>query len=173
MPGGPFSIPPTSPGGLGGPDYGPDMGGRDAPPNDDVVLTLPRRALPSLGAGAFRGSVAPSSQPDLDPRMNASAPTFDPDGFHVVWPSATDASAPNRIRLGVPDVLNEWWRYLRRMSGQVFVSQARSSAQTVVMGPPRVLTKIVPNRRSFYQAPEYGTNENSDYVGAARRKVGR
>jgi hypothetical protein len=173
VPGGPFAIPPTSPGGLGGPDYGPDSAGSDAAPGEDVKMTLPRRALPSFGLGAFRGSVAPSSDPDLDPRMNATAPTFDPDGYHVVAPSPTDAGYPNRIRLGIPDVLDEWWRYLRRMSGEVFVSQLRSSAQTVVMGPPRVLTKIVPNRRSFYQAPEYGTEANSDYVSSSRRKLRR
>jgi len=139
-------------------------------PYPDVRTEIPRNALPSFGLGAFRGTVVPDSSADLDPRAVVTDPDMRPASRHYRPVAVTDFSAPNRLRLGVPDVLHEFYRYLTRFTGEIFVSQVRSSATVVVQAPPRVLGKVLANRRSFYEPPEYGTPANSDYASSARRR---
>lgn len=119
---------------------------------------IPSRALPRFGAGAFRGSIAPSSTPVDDRDITAPEPVAIPIGptAGIRAVNVTGFSAGNSFRAGVVGMLEEWWRWRTPMSDEIYVGPPQTRSIERAMAPPRRLTKVVANRRTFYEAPEYG-----------------
>src|SRR5262249_4879273 len=108
-------------------------------PGDGNVY-IPRRYLrrTRFGAGAFAGSVVPSSTPTADMR------TSDPDSggplrpFPVTPVNVTSFSAGNRWRAFVQPIMLEWWNWRHTMRGDIYVRDPEQMTRIVRRSQARV-----------------------------------
>lgn len=95
--------------------------------------------------GRFRGGIsAPEPETHLAP-------------LHIRAVRVTDASYGNRVRLGIVEMMREWWRWRTPMRGEIFRRDFKDY-ETIprMMQAPRRLDRLVPSRRVYYEAPMYG-----------------
>lgn len=101
--------------------------------------------------------------------IREEAPYVKNDPMAGITPPAFSRSAEgNQVRLGIVQVMREYWRFMGRMSGDIFYSlsgpEIRQNPPARALARPARFTKVIPNRRSFYAPEVYGGDAESEPV---------